>query len=143
MTKIQYIPDVMTDFSQWIRKTCKDSHLGLSVVNVDYILNEYKQKRLKIIEEKTHGKKIMDYPQTQVYKILDTALKYAEENLVFEYEYEGFFLITFSNTDPENSEFIYINGVSVTKEELLKFLNFEIRFQDLKRDPTSPVAPSA
>lgn len=132
MTRPAYYKGKMTDFSLWIRNNCNDSKNGLSLTNIDYIFTDYKKKRLKIVEEKTYGTTELTYAQSQIFKYVDFALKNtANLDEIGGWEYEGMFIITFSNTDPDNSGEIKVNNVTTTKEKLLKFLNFEIYFKDL------------
>jgi hypothetical protein len=118
------------EVSKWMRKSLKKSRLGLNISDIDTVLDEYNQKKIMLIEFKTHGKDIT-WAQRQTFGRLNKIMKAGSS--VINYEYRGFFVIRLSGECPETSEEIYIRDVSVingdyliTKEELTKFMNFEI-----------------
>lgn len=137
MTLQAFYPEKMTKFSLWIRKNCKDSKDGLTLTNIDFLFSEYKKKRIMIIEEKTHGKTTLSFGQSQIFKLLDAALKFAP---IEPWKYDGIFVVSFSNEDPDDSDKILINNIQVTKQQLIDFLNFDISFFDILQ-PTKATAP--
>lgn len=112
------------DFSQWIQMVLKPSTEGLIVSDIDYIFCDYKQRRIKMVEVKTFGKKEMPFAQKQIYKIIHEALK--KGKLYDGFKYDGSYLICLSNSNPYNSEDITVNGKVVTVEYLESLLNFDI-----------------
>jgi len=134
MTKpITYESSKMTPFSRWIRNECKDSKDGLIVSDIDYILMDYKLKKIKILEEKTSGATQVVFPQTRIMNLVKSAIrKYVGEEMEG-WVYEGFFVVSFDKWCPLDSKDIRISGLKVTPDQLRRFINFEIGYQDLTR----------
>ena len=127
-----------TEMNDWIRLSCKEPQEGLLVTDIDFLFYDFKLKRMKILEVKTFNKKIKDW-QAKLYKTLDFALmNMTELDNIGGFEYEGFFVLTLDTTSPETAKTINLNGVDITKEQLIYFLDFKIRFCDLNGSQPSP-----
>ncbi|MCK5019107.1 MAG: hypothetical protein KAS32_18750 [Candidatus Peribacteraceae bacterium] len=134
MTKsITYKSSKMTPFSKWIRKECKASEDGMIVSDLDYILMDYKLKRIKILEEKTSGATQVVFPQTRIINLIKLAVKKYVEEEMEGWVYEGFFVISFDKWYPLDSKDIRVNGLEVTADQLRRFIDFEITYQDLTK----------
>ena len=119
-----------TQFNDWIQYFCR--HGSLLVTDLDFIFYDDVLKRMKIVEVKTFRAKIKDW-QLKIYKTLDFALKNMTQfDETGNFEYEGFFIITMDTDTPETAKRIDINSVQVTKEQLVDFLDFKIRFEELR-----------
>ena len=115
----------MTPFSHWIRKWCKDSRLGLSVTNLDFVVAEYKQKKIFLLEEKQHMSDL-HYAQKQTFILLDKILKAGAPAVG--YEYWGFYLLQLPEKHPV--EGMKLNYKLITSEELKCHMDFENKFCD-------------
>jgi hypothetical protein len=115
-----------TEFNDWIRFCCKEPSDGLLVSDLDFIFIDYKKKKLKLIEVKTYNAQIKFW-QENIYKTLDKSLKSSCD----EYDYEGFYTITMSRSNPEISDIIKINEKIVSRDVLVDFLNFDKKFEDI------------
>ena len=140
MTKpITYESSKMTPFSKWIRDKCKNSKkvgtrpYGLILSDIDYVLMEYKLKRIKILEEKTSGATQIAFPQTKIMNLVKLAVKKYVEEEMEGWVYEGFFVISFDKWYPLDSKDIRVNGLEVTADQLRRFIDFELTYQDLTK----------
>lgn len=116
-----------TKMNDWIRMILKDPKFGLLVTDLDFIFYDYKKKRMKLIEVKTFNATMKRW-QRELFAIINKAL----ENQTQDIEYEGFFLIQLDKEHPEESTQMKINNIEVTKQQLIDFLNFDIRFNELE-----------
>jgi len=112
-----------TPFSKWIRTHCKDPKYGLVVTNLDYVFNDYKQKKVMLIEEKQYGG-CLHYGQKEVIRLLNSVLEKTSSALG--YEYWGFYLLQFNGDGPETG--MKLNGVAISEDDLIAHLNFERKF---------------
>lgn len=128
-----------TKMNDWIRMCCKPPKEGLLVSDLDFIFFDFKKRRMKLIEVKTYNAKIKDW-QRRLYKRIDSALKNKKHECGDYFEYEGFFLIVLSDETPETSDTITINNIKTTKEQLIKFLDFEIYFDKIAEDEATDKA---
>lgn len=127
MTREAHDTTEMTPFSLWIRKYCRDSQKGLSLTNLDYEFEDFRDKRRRktmLMEEKRHLSKL-GHAQSLHFQRLDLASRaYA---IATKNDYWGFFLVQFSKTHPGDSDQIFLNGRLVTKTELRDHINFDCR----------------
>lgn len=129
----------MTNFSKWIRVECKKSSEGLVLSDVDFLVFDYKNLLMMMIEEKRFGTVGMEYSQNITLRIVDECFRETMIGYPGEYLYLGFYVVLFSNTGPDDSD-IRIKDVKrdivkpVTKTQLMSFINFETRFDDLPFD---------
>lgn len=118
-----------TPFGLWIRDVKElDSKFGYTGNNLDFFWWNYKTKKWMFIEEKSHGA-TLTISQKQSFPILDKLAR-ADEN------YKGFYIITLENTTPEDgrcfiSQLNDPNRFKITTEVLIKFLRFEITFEEI------------
>jgi hypothetical protein len=83
---------------------------------------------MKLIEVKGFNNQLKEW-QTNIFNKIDSALKNQDE-----FEYEGFFVISMDTDNPETAKKITINGLEVTRQQLIDFLDFKIRFYELADD---------
>jgi hypothetical protein len=115
--------DKSTPYGLWLREQKDiDSGLGYIATNIDYIWQNYKTGQWMIKEEKCRNSEPAFY-QKRIFKMLDNLCR-RDPN------YFGAHLIQFENTTPEDGE-IRINGVRVSKEFLLEFLQFKQKAHDI------------
>jgi hypothetical protein len=119
MTK-QRVDTHSTEFGIWLRQQEPiDSKKGYVATNIDYLWRNYKTGKWMLIEEKRYGTQVK-FPQSELLKILD---KVSQNDSM----YKGLFVIVFENTSPDDGK-IWIDGKEVTKEDLLKFLQFDFSY---------------
>jgi len=106
-----------TEFSLWLRSQREiDSRYGYIATDIDYIWLNMRKGLYMFIEEKRY-KSWPASTQIEIFKKLDDVL-------TRDYRYRGFHLIQFENTNPDDGK-IYLNGMEIDKEDLIKFLRFE------------------
>jgi hypothetical protein len=129
---VQYKKDVT--FNNWVRNNCKPSKDGLNISDIDFVVEEYKKKKMMIIEVKTFGKKDIHYGQKHIYSVLNSAMKHSYPN-----NYTGCYLLVFSDNCPDSSEFIWIRKFieeegllyQISKKSLKDFMDFNINYEEL------------
>lgn len=118
----------LTPFGIWIRENCKQVHL--IVTNLDYVLFEYKLRRLMLLEEKQyHG--LLHRGQQSVFKILDQIL--TDHAASYDIDYWGFYLLQFRDDGQVPGDDMRLNGYTITEEVLIRHLNFEEKMVPARR----------
>jgi hypothetical protein len=112
-----------TPFSRWVRKYCKDSKKGLSLTNLDFIMVEYKQKKVFMLEEKQYMSDLKT-GQRIIFQLVDGVFR--EHFQRIGYDYWGFFLIQLPKERPE--EGMKLNYKEITSEQLKQHIDFEKKF---------------
>jgi len=107
-----------TEFGIWLRQQKEiDSKLGFIATNIDYIWRNYKTNAWMLIEEKRYMAQVK-FPQDKIFEVLDKAAR-TDKN------YCGLHIIIFEKTSPDDGR-VYIDKKEVTREQLVKFLRFEL-----------------
>jgi hypothetical protein len=110
--------------SNWIRQECPDSKDGFVVSDLDFVLMNYKTKQLILLEEKLRGAEpsfSQHYMLEKLNSWIAAGIKQDEE----EWTFHGTHLIQFEKEDVGDG-WIKIDKKLVTKEQLKKFLSFEL-----------------
>ena len=130
---------VDTKFSQWIRQLpFPNDGSQASAQNLDYIWFRFYDDWFITIEEKTNGKEYKssksDYSQQQSHNLIKQMLEQSSDNLFdisfgnwkreSKVSYHGHYLIVFEKTNPDDSNWIKINGNFHSKFDLLILLQF-------------------
>ena len=112
------------DFSKWVRINLPDSYEGFLVSDLDFVLMDEATKKFALVEVKMYGgpKKKVHW-QKRMFNRLDKWLKIGVLSDP-EWIYLGFYWVVVSNTAPNNSRRILLNGEEVTEEELIEKLSF-------------------
>lgn len=105
--------------SGWIRENLPDSSTGFLVSDLDFILYNYKTKRIMLLEVKQHGKEMATW-QNNLFKNL--AL-WISKGIDKDWNFLGFHSIKFENTDFKDGK-CYYDHQEITEEELKHLLNF-------------------
>jgi hypothetical protein len=109
-------------FSGWIRNKLPDSATGFCVTNQDWVLWNWKERKLMFVEEKTHTGELAPWFKRLIREVLDPAIKkYAEDN---EIDYRGYHLLRFENEDPTDGK-IFLDYREITEDELIDFLSMK------------------
>ena len=116
----------LTPFGHFIREYCKGSGRrtgeGLSVTNLDFVIEDYINRRLMLLEEKQHNGSLHN-AQCKTFRVLDAALRAACEQMG--YAYWGFYVLRMPGTMPGPG--MTLNESPITSEQLVSHLNFEKR----------------
>jgi hypothetical protein len=107
-------------FSGWVREKLPDSKTGFVASDLDFILCNYKTKKIMLLEIKTHNKKLPIW-QKLLFENISEALV---NGLRKDYEYLGFHTITFENSNFING-LVKLDGVYIKESELIEFLSFK------------------
>jgi hypothetical protein len=107
-------------FSKWIRNNLPDSSTGFMVTDLDFILYNYKAKKIMFLEVKTRNKELPFWQRT----VFNQLSKWVEKGIDTDWDFFGFHLITFSNTFFNNG-IVYLDGKKITEKELIDFLTFK------------------
>ena len=105
-------------FSKWIREKLPDSSTGFLVSDLDFILENWKTKKIMLIEVKTNNG-LMRKGQSMLFKNLDRWLRNGIDN---EWQYYGFHLIQLSNNNPVESDIMF-DGFPITESDLIRKLS--------------------
>jgi len=106
-------------FSNWVREKLPDSSTGYSASDLDFILWNWKTKKIMLIELKTR----MSYPrkgQKMMWNLLHNWIKNGIDN---DWKYLGFNLIQFENSGFEDGK-CFLNGCEISENELIHILSF-------------------
>jgi hypothetical protein len=120
-----------TEMSHWLRRQAKDLPSKDAIDcftfhNLDYIELCWTGKTAGFwmaIEEKRHMAEI-SYSASQTFTFIDRACH-------CDPKFKGFHLLQFENTNPDDGK-IFLDGVEISKEELIKFLRFECKSEVYK-----------
>jgi hypothetical protein len=108
-----------TEFGIWLRQQKEiDSSLGYVATNIDFLWKNYKNGLWMFIEEKRYGSQPKEW-QRKIFKMLNAICSVNPLN-----KYCGFHLIVFEKTSPDDGK-IYLDNNEITRDYLLKFLQFE------------------
>jgi hypothetical protein len=107
-----------TPFSLWLQEYCRDD---LSITNLDFVIEDYKNKKIMLLEEKQYGGKL-HHAQCLTFDVVDQACTYAAKKQ--RYDYWGFFLLQMPEKASMPGPGILLNGISITVEQLQGHINF-------------------
>lgn len=121
-----------SQFSKWLRKQngflSSQNFVGH---NLDYIWFNYKQNWFITLEEKTNGGECTN-SQKQVHNLLAQMLQFASgqafdvsfgnKKEIAKVEYKGHYVIQFEKTNPDDSQWIKINGRKYNDKTCVKVL---------------------
>jgi hypothetical protein len=109
-------------FSGWIREKLPNSSTGFCVTNQDWVLWNWKERKLMFLEEKTHEGELANWFKRLIKDVLHPAItNYAKQN---EIDYKGYHLIQFENEGPNDGK-ILLDYREVTEQELIDFLSMK------------------
>jgi len=118
-------------FSKWIRRNCPAANTGFCVSDLDWILWDYRQRKLMLLEEKTKMGEVSTWFMRFLMEVLHPALtQFCMENDI---TYYGIHLVQFVNDGPRDNEII-LDGRYISEEELINFLSMKDAPQAIKED---------
>jgi len=113
-------PEYFTPFGTWIRSNLRSD---LSITNIDYMIEDYKNQRIMLLEEKQyHG--AYGEGQSKTFLVLDSIIKTGAEK--FGYEYWDFYTASFTKSVPEDG--VLLNNKLCSVQQFKDHCNFKKRF---------------
>lgn len=106
------------DFSKWVRENLPDSSTGFSASDLDFVLWNWKTKKVMLIEIKTRGADIKKGQHT-MWRLLNKWIKAGIDN---DWNYAGFYLIQFQNSNFSDGK-CFLNRCEISEENLIKVLS--------------------
>lgn len=121
-----------TPFGLWVRQYLRDSSRkpvvgGMSITNLDYVLEDFLNKKIMLLEEKQSGGQLHT-SQRLTFRVIDYALE--QIAAVCGYEYWGFYVLQFPPNCTMPGPGMTLNGKIVSVDDLVAHLNFERKFCD-------------
>lgn len=119
MTRQEFSHNRDLTFSGWIRQNLPDSSTGFMVSDLDFIIQNYKTKKIMLLEIKTRNTDLK-YWQSNLFNNLDKWIKRGIDN---DWRYLGFHIIKFENTCFNDGQ-VYFDGELKSEKELVNLLSF-------------------
>lgn len=107
-------------FSAWIRVNLPDSSTGFQATDIDFVLRNWRTKKLMLLEIKTFHTPIKKWQQI-VFSDLDVIFKNGIKSLL-NWEYLGWHLVMFEGND--FTQKVFFDDAEVTENELKNILSF-------------------
>ena len=105
-------------FSGWIRKNLPDSNTGFMVTDIDFVLFNYKTKKIMIVEIKCRMAEVKTW-QKKFYRLL---LKWLTKGMDKEWTFSGIHLIQFEKTFFTDGK-CYLDRKEISEKDLVLFLS--------------------
>lgn len=106
-------------FSHWIRACLPDSSSGYIVSDLDFILQNYKTKKVALLEIKTRRADLKEWQKS----LFRNVHNWISKGIGKDWTYLGFFVIQFENTCFSDGK-CYLNYKEISEKELIKILSF-------------------
>lgn len=107
-------------FSGWIRNNLPDSSVGYGVSDLDFIICNWKEKKIMFVEVKTNNGSLT-YFQKSLYTDLHRWIKNGIDN---EWKYYGFNLIVFEHSSFDDGK-CFLNNREINETDLINYLSFK------------------
>jgi hypothetical protein len=111
-----------TPFGLWLRQYVRSSRDGISITNLDYVIEDFRQRKIMLIEEKQNGGGLHNAQLLTFMAINDCLTEAAPAK---GYEYWGFYVLQFPSGNDMPGPGMKLNGQPITCEQLARHLNFE------------------
>lgn len=108
------------DFSSWVRSSLPDSSTGFSASDLDFVLWNWKTKKVMLLEIKTR----MSSPRNGQRMMWQNINRWITKGIDENWTYLGFHLITFESTDFLDGK-VFLDKKEVSEQELISFLSLE------------------
>lgn len=108
-------------FSSWIRNKLPDSSTGYAASDLDFMLWNWKTKKIILLEIKTRCS-IPRKNQHEMFKLIN---KWMVNGIDNEWLYLGFHLIQFENDENFDNGKCYLDYKEISEIDLIKYLNLE------------------
>lgn len=120
MTRLESTGIRELNMSGWVRCNLPDSSTGLLVTDLDFIIFNYKKRRLMLLEVKTRNSKMKTW-QSIIFSQLE---KWIKKGIDQDWDFRGFHVVTFENTLFHDGK-CYLDGKESTESEIRQFLGLE------------------
>lgn len=111
-----------TPFGIWLQEYVRND---LSITNLDFVIEDYKAKKIMLLEEKQCSGKL--HPaQLLTFNVIDYALFNMAKK--WSYDYWGFFVLILPQDATMPGPGMTLNGYQITAEQLQDHLNFRNQF---------------
>lgn len=107
------------DFSGWVRKNLPDSKTGYMASDLDFLLYNYRTRKVALVEVKQYNKQIASW-QMRMLSFLENCIKDGKPE---GWEFVGLFIIRFEVTGFSDGR-VFVNGDESSEEEIKKILSF-------------------
>jgi hypothetical protein len=107
-------------FSEWIRNNLPDSKLGFMVSDLDFILYNYKTKKIMLLEIKTRNTQLKTWQNI----LFNNLAKWIAAGIDDDWEFLGFHIIIFQHTFFNDGK-AYLDNKEITECELINFLTLK------------------
>jgi len=111
-----------TPFGIWLQEYIRKD---MSITNLDYVVEDYKNKKIMLLEEKQNAG-VLHTAQRLTFGVLHKCLKRAASDSG--YEYWGFFVLRFPNGASMPGPGMTLNDKIITSEDLRDHLDFKTKF---------------
>ena len=108
------------EFSQWIRTNLPDSSTGYSVSDLDFIIWNWKTKKIILLEIKTR----MSTPRKGQYLMWNNIERWIQNGIDSDWMFYGFHFIKFENTNFADGK-VYYDDEEITENDLNRILSLE------------------
>jgi hypothetical protein len=107
-------------FNGWIRNQLPDSSTGFCVSDLDFIIWNWKARKILLLEVKTRNRTLPKFQQIMFRNLA----QWIRAGISNEWTFEGFHALRFSDTD-FNDGVAYLNNKEVTEEQVIEYLSLE------------------
>lgn len=118
MTRKEFTGTRDLTFSGWVREKLPDSSTGFMASDLDFILWNYKTRRIMLLEIKTRLSKPREWQRI----MWSNMNKWIQKGIDDDWTYLGFHLVTFENSDFSDGKCFY-DYKEITEDELIKTLS--------------------
>ena len=105
--------------SDWVRFNHPDSDNGFMVSDLDFVIYNYKSKKIIFLESKTYNKQISNW-QRKLFEMLNRWIKNGTDE---GYQNLGFHLVTFEKSGFNDGK-VFFDKKEVNEQELKQILSF-------------------
>jgi len=106
-------------FSNWIREKLPDSNTGYSVSDLDFMLWNWKTKKVMLLEIKC---RMVELKPNQ-YIMIKNIHNWIKKGIDQEWTYLGYNLVMFEGDTFDNGK-VYLNRNEISEKDLIQFLSF-------------------
>jgi len=106
-------------FSNWVRENLPDSSTGFLASDLDFILQNYKTKKIMLLEIKTRGTDLKSWQKNLFRNMHNWIVK----GITKDWEYLGFHVIMFENTNFNDGK-VFFDYKQSSQETIKKILSF-------------------
>ena len=107
-------------FNLWIRNQLPDSSTGFAVSDIDFMIWNWRTKKMMMLEVKTKHGKLPPFQR----RMFGNISRWIRDGIQSDWTYYGFNVLQFSDNS-FNDGVAYINDVEVTEAECIHYLSLE------------------